>query len=177
MIRVDVTLPVNDPAAPDQPALDRDQVWAGLLRKAENAVPFVPGMEACTVLERTSDGLVREVVVKGEAIREDVTFTPKERVSFSRTDDRAAWVIHNVIGEDASGALTLTFTGEMTAGPMADGAADPDPERRGEARPLGGGGGRATEEQLRSNMRRTVSNTLDVIRRTAAGGADGEGRI
>ncbi|WP_181923604.1 SRPBCC family protein [Streptomyces inhibens] len=136
MIRVDVTLPVNDPAAPDQPALDRDQVWAGLLRKAENAVPFVPGMEACTVLERASDGLVREVVVKGEAIREDVTFTPKERVSFSRADDRAAWVIHNVIGEDAAGALTLTFIGEMTAGPMADDAGDPDPERRREARPL-----------------------------------------
>lgn len=161
MIRIDVTLPVNDPERPGQRYLDRAQVWAGLLHKAENAVPFVLGMESCTVLERGDGRLLREVVFKGRPLREEVTFRPRERVSFTRSDEEAAWVIHNIIGEDADGALTLTFVSEMTRGPLVDAV-----ERNGDD------GGETAVAEMRANMLRVVANTLEVIRRisSTAGG-------
>ncbi|MBO0705648.1 MAG: DUF1857 family protein [Candidatus Dormibacteraeota bacterium] len=41
MIYVSKTLPVKEPGAL---ALDRDQVWDGLVQKASNALPYVPAM-------------------------------------------------------------------------------------------------------------------------------------
>ncbi|MEU2589226.1 SRPBCC family protein [Streptomyces avermitilis] len=157
MIRIEVTQPVNDSTQPDQHRLDRDGLWAGLLSKAENAVPFVAGMTECTVLERTDEGLVREVVVRGERIREDVVFQQGQRVSFHREDDRATWVIHNEIGEDESGALTLTFASEILF--HGQGA---EVEQDSEA--VAG---------MRASTLQTVRNTLDVIRRSAAAGSTG----
>ncbi|MFC9929531.1 SRPBCC family protein [Streptomyces sp. NPDC127190] len=150
VIRIEVTQPVNDPAEEGQYRLDRDELWDGLRRKAENAVPFIEGMSECTVLERRADGLVREVVVRGERIREDVVFRPGRRVSFHRDDDRATWVIHNEIGQDADGGLTLSFASEITFH-GEDAAAGPDA---------------ATIERMRDSTARTVRHTLDVIRRT-----------
>ncbi|MFD0277928.1 SRPBCC family protein [Kitasatospora sp. NPDC127111] len=109
------TVRVNDPADPGGVHLTRDDVWAALVRKAENAVPFVAAMDECTVLERTDNGLVREVVLGGERVREEVVFRPKTRVSFLRDDEAATWVIHNDLGEDEHG-LTLTFLGELELG-------------------------------------------------------------
>ncbi|MEU9047193.1 MULTISPECIES: SRPBCC family protein [unclassified Kitasatospora] len=109
------TVRVNDPANPDEVHLTRDDVWAGLVRKAENAVPVVAAMDECTVLERTERGLIREVVFHGERVREEIVFHPKTRVSFFRDDEAARWVIHNDIDEDEHG-LTLTFRGELDLG-------------------------------------------------------------
>jgi hypothetical protein len=36
------------------------RVWRGLVMKAENAVPFVPAMTRCEVVERRENQLVRE---------------------------------------------------------------------------------------------------------------------
>ncbi|MEU7134867.1 SRPBCC family protein [Streptomyces sp. NPDC046261] len=153
-MRIEVTLPVNDPARPEQPRLDRAQVWEGLLRKAENAVPFVAGMSQCTVLERRENGLLREVVVNGERLREEVTFEPPLLVSFLRRGDRDSWVIRNRIGEDSTGALTLTFIGDMPHLPSSG------------TQLAGGRSGEEVLEQMRARMLETVRNTLDVIRRT-----------
>ncbi|MFE0042618.1 SRPBCC family protein [Streptomyces albireticuli] len=109
---VPVNEPVDEPGRTEQVRLDRDEVWAGLLDKAQNAVPYVPGMQECTVVERGPEGLVREVVIHGERVREEVVFHPKRRVTFSRDDERATWLIHNDIGEDETG-LTLTFSATM----------------------------------------------------------------
>ncbi|MEU9274907.1 SRPBCC family protein [Streptomyces sp. NPDC048341] len=157
MIHVEVTQPVNDPSQPDQYTLARKELWAGLRSKAENAVPFVAGMSECTVLERMGDGLVREVVVHGERIREDVTFQEGRRVSFHRKDDRATWVIHNEIGEDETGGLTLTFASEVQFhGQAAE--ADQDSE---------------AIERMRVSTLQVVQNTLDVIRRMALASSAG----
>ncbi|MFI5532000.1 SRPBCC family protein [Kitasatospora sp. NPDC051853] len=119
---------VNDPAGEGgAAALTRAEVWATLLSKAENALPFVAGMTECTVLERTEGGLVREVVLNGgERVREEVVFHPQHRVSFHRDDETARWVIHNDIEEDADGELLLSFTGELDLGGAEeqDGAAE-----------------------------------------------------
>ena len=54
--------------------LSRDELWRGLEMKAENAVPFVSGMESCEVLERTESGLIREANYCAPIIREKITF-------------------------------------------------------------------------------------------------------
>jgi hypothetical protein len=40
--------------------LNRDQLWQGLLHRVENPVPFLPGLESCTILERQAATLLRE---------------------------------------------------------------------------------------------------------------------
>src|SRR2546422_843363 len=53
MISVSNTVAVNPPGEPV--VLTRDDVWHGLTLKAENALPFVPAITECDVLERTDD--------------------------------------------------------------------------------------------------------------------------
>lgn len=52
MIYVSHQLPVN---APGEPQLDRAALWDGLVLKANNALPFVPSMTYCEVIERHDD--------------------------------------------------------------------------------------------------------------------------
>jgi hypothetical protein len=51
MYALSVSVDVNRPNA--SPRLSQEQVWRGLVMKAENALPFVPSMQACTLLEQT----------------------------------------------------------------------------------------------------------------------------
>lgn len=146
MRTITATVPVNEPGRTDQVHLDRDEVWAGLLDKARNAVPYVPAMQECTVLEHRPDGLVREVVIQGERVREEVVFHPKRRVSFSRRDERATWLIHNDIGEDERG-LTLTFSATMEIPEGEEGADQAERVREGYV------------AALRSTLARTRENT------------------
>lgn len=83
-------------------------------------MPFVAAMDECRVLERTANGLVREVVFHGERVRETVVFEPMTRVSFYRDDEQARWVIHNDIEEGADGELLLTFRAELDLGGGSD---------------------------------------------------------
>ena len=68
MYTLSVAIEVNPPGV--TPRLTQSQVWRGLVMKGENAVPFVPRMQACEVLERYPDGLLREVVNDGNRFRE-----------------------------------------------------------------------------------------------------------
>src|SRR5215469_3677418 len=108
MYTLSVAVDVNQPGI--TPRLTQDQVWRGLLMKAENAVLFVPRMQSCTVLERWEGGLLREVVNAGNRFREKISFSPPVEVLFERvdTEDNAGWIT-NVISESAHGLL-LTFT-------------------------------------------------------------------
>jgi hypothetical protein len=86
MVQASRTIRVNDDAS--ETPLDRSQVWRGLVMKAENPLPFVPVISSCTVIERRADGLVRDIVDKGDTIRETVTFHPERMVKFERTSGR-----------------------------------------------------------------------------------------
>jgi ABC-type phosphonate transport system ATPase subunit len=120
-------------------------VWAGLVRKAEDAAAFIAAMTRCTVLERTGEGLVREVVVHGERLRERVVIDPKRKVTFIREDADTRWLIDNEIGRDEAGELTLTFTGVVQgAAPAA-----------------------ANEQQMRESLAQAAGQTVAVIRRAA----------
>ena len=119
MIEVSRRIPVNEPG---QPVLTRHDVWKGLVMKADNALPFVPAMTHCKVLERESDTVfVREIEFRGEKCRERITLMPQERVRFVRLDGSVLGTINNVIEEDAEG-LGLRFSFSLKLAGVADGS-------------------------------------------------------
>jgi ketosteroid isomerase-like protein len=118
-INVSRRIPVN---APDQPQLSRNDVWRGLVMKADNALPFVPAMTHCQVLERHDErSFTREIVFRGEKCRERVTLTPEQRVTFERLDGSVLGNIKNEIEDDADG-LGLRFSFSLNLAGVPDGA-------------------------------------------------------
>src|SRR5262245_46295970 len=97
MVQASRTIKVNED--PREARLDRSLVWHGLVMKAENPLPFVPVITICEVIERRAGGLVREIVDKGDTIREVVTFDPERMVRFERTSGRVLGTILNEIIE------------------------------------------------------------------------------
>jgi Acetylaranotin biosynthesis cluster protein L len=84
MIDVAKSVPVNRNLEPGEPILSAPDIWRGLVMKAENPMPFVTPITACTILERTANGLVREIVHKGETLRERITYDVGRSVTFVR---------------------------------------------------------------------------------------------
>ena len=121
MVQASRTVKVNED--PREARLDRSLVWHGLVMKAENPLPFVPVISSCKVIERRADGLVREIVDKGDTIRETVTFHPERLVKFERTSGRVLGTILNEIIEDTDGELALKFTFTLTIENVAAGSA------------------------------------------------------
>ncbi|MCX4854385.1 SRPBCC family protein [Streptomyces canus] len=107
MIEVSRTLPVNEGTGP---VLTVDDVWQGLVDKAQNPLLYVAAISECTVTERFDGGLVRDIVHVGQPVREVVTFYPKQRVHFVRTHGTAKGTIDNEIGLGETGEPELTFT-------------------------------------------------------------------
>jgi hypothetical protein len=122
MVHASRTIKVNDD--PRQPPLSRSLVWRGLVMKAENPLPFVPVISSCKVLERRADGLIREIVDKGDTITEVVTFHPERMVKFERTSGRVLGTILNEIIEDGDGDLALKFTFTLSIAGVAAGSAE-----------------------------------------------------
>ena len=58
-------------------------MWTGLLMKANNALPYVPEMKQCDVVEKGDGWLVRDIMLKDVPLREKVTFEPEKRVHLS----------------------------------------------------------------------------------------------
>jgi len=106
MYQLSRTVPVNEPK---KSFLSRHDVWTGLLMKANNALPYVPEMKKCDVVEQGDGWLVRDIMLKDVPLREKVTFEPENRVIFERIRGSELGRIENIIGEDEQGNLTLTF--------------------------------------------------------------------
>ena len=122
MVLASRTIKVNDD--PKEPRLTRSLVWRGLVMKAENPLPFVPVISNCKVIERRGDGLVREIVDKGDTMTEVVTLHPERRVQFERMSGRVLGTILNEIVEDDDGELALRFTFTLSVAGVADGSAE-----------------------------------------------------
>jgi hypothetical protein len=113
------TVPVNEPGSA---YLSRHEVWAGLLMKAHNALPYVPQMQKCDVVEEGDGWLVRDILLNNVPLRERVTFEPQRRVIFDRVGGVELGRIENVIGEDPDGNLTLTFSFGLTKQGISEGS-------------------------------------------------------
>jgi hypothetical protein len=99
MIFVTHQLPVN---VPGEPRLDRDAVWAGLVLKADNALPFVPSMTFCEVTQRYGDTVFdRDIDFRGARFTERITLEKPHRVTFTRI---AGPVLGTIVNEIEGGA-------------------------------------------------------------------------
>jgi|GEM_PF-10114 len=121
MISLQRTILVNPTEAPSR--LSRAEVWAGLVLKADNALPFVPAMTYCQVVERDSPTqFVREIEFRGDRMRELVILEPKRAVTFTRLSGPVLGTIQNLIDEDDTGELHLRFTFELEVSGVAPGS-------------------------------------------------------
>lgn len=90
----------------ETPTLKQEDVWRGLVMKAENAIAFVPGMTKCDVVERGDDWLLRDVEFNGQSFQERITFRAPVQVHFERV---GGGFIENTISTSGRGLL-LAFT-------------------------------------------------------------------
>jgi hypothetical protein len=111
MISVANSVQVNPPE--ETVSLDREDVWRGLVLKAENALPFVPAMTVCEVKEQTETHILREIEFRGQRFGERITFEPGKSVRFDRTFGPVLGSIRNEILEDAKGDLLLRFSFDL----------------------------------------------------------------
>ena len=90
---------INDPLNPLMQDMTRDQLWEGLVLRAEQPQLFVIGLDSCVVHERTDTTLERELHYGHATVRDRVTFTPNQQVRYD---------IHAADG-DIGGSLTMTI--------------------------------------------------------------------
>lgn len=116
---------INDPDNRLVAELTRDQVWLGLLYRAEDPRPFLPGLDACTILERTEDSLVRALHFGQVVIHDQVFLEPFEAVTFESgaTPQHAGGSLRISIEEPQPNALILRFVYRTT---LPDSESDPD---------------------------------------------------
>jgi hypothetical protein len=126
MYALSYAIPINPPGV--KPELTREQVWAGLVMKVDNAIPFVVGMTQCDVIERTADTVTRVVTFRGNQHKEHITLFAPIKVQFHRPDG-SGW-IDNTISESDDGLL-LTFTFGINFPGIAPGT--PEEATQGEA--------------------------------------------
>ena len=107
MIFVTHDLPVN---VPGEPHLDRAAVWDGLVRKANNALPFVPSMTFCEITARHGDTVFdRDIDFRGQRFTERITLEAPHRVVFTRIAGPVLGTIANEI-EGSGDDLRLRFS-------------------------------------------------------------------
>jgi hypothetical protein len=90
---------VNDLANPLLTRLSREELWFGLLCRAEDARAFLPGLEACRIIERSAGRLVRDLHFGNAVIRDCVTFEALRWIRFESEANE----------QHAGGGLTITI--------------------------------------------------------------------
>ena len=150
MIYVSHQLPVN---VAGQPRLDRAAVWAGLVLKANNALPFVPSMTFCEVTAQHSDTVFdRDIDFRGQRFTERITLEEPHRVVFTRIAGPVLGTIANEIEGGGEDDLQLRFSFALVV--------------------AGVEGGTAAEQEYADSMTgdylKAVEATLGAMRRMAA---------
>lgn len=149
MYALSYTVEVNPAGA--EPVLTAEQIWKGLEMKAVDALPFVPAMTRCDVVERGENMLRREITVGGGDFEERITFYPPVQVHFERVG--SGGFIENTISDSASGLL-LTFTFALPFPGTAPGSAEE----------------REKGESMRESYVAAVASTLSKVRELVTSG-------
>lgn len=151
MIFVTHSLPVNEPG---EPPVSPEELWKGLVAKANNALPFVAVMTHCEVTERHGDTVFdREVEVHGDRLTERITLEEPHRVVFTRLSGPVLGTITNEIETgDREGALSLRFSFALAVRGVPGGSAQE----------------REHADRMTGDYLRAVESTLAAIRKATA---------
>lgn len=122
LLKYEHLVEVNDTTDPLIPDLTREEVWFGLLCRAEDPRPFLPGLESCEILARQDNALDRRLHFGQAVIDDQVIFEAMSWIRFESraTADHAGGTLTIAIEEPAEGALFLRFTYATT---LAEGGA------------------------------------------------------
>jgi hypothetical protein len=108
---------INDPHNPLIEPMTREQLWRGLVLRAEDPAQFVMALDAVRILERGENLLVRELHFGKVRIRDRVSFDPMLEVRYDTDafDDMPEARLVMRIEEPAAGQLFLRFDYETLA--------------------------------------------------------------
>lgn len=103
---------INDPRHPLLNVLTREQVWRGLVRRAERPQEFLPQLIDCVIVMRGDSTLARELDFGNFTVRDRVRLVPMQSVSFVTDAGPTIAESRLVIGieEFADNPLQLRFT-------------------------------------------------------------------
>jgi hypothetical protein len=73
---------INDPLNPFVDSMTRDQLWEGLVLRAEQPQLFVMGLDSCTILSREGNVLERELHYGKATVRDRVTLEESRSVRY-----------------------------------------------------------------------------------------------
>lgn len=73
---------INDPLNPLIDPLSREQLWRGLVQRAENPLPFVLGLDGFRILEHAGNTLRRELHFGKVTVHDRVTLDPMRQVRY-----------------------------------------------------------------------------------------------
>jgi len=73
---------INDPLNPLIVSLTREQVWRGLVLRAEQPKLFMPHLESCDISERKDNTFVRELDYGKVKIRDHVVYILGQKVEY-----------------------------------------------------------------------------------------------
>lgn len=73
---------INDPLNPLIDSLSREQLWRGLVLRAETPTDFVPYLDRCDILEKSALSIARELHYGDLVVRDRVTFQPQQQVVY-----------------------------------------------------------------------------------------------
>ncbi len=124
-MRFEHLVEVNDPDNPLAFTLEREHLWAGLMARVEDSVPFLPGMVECRILSREAGAVERLLVFGAAEVRDRASYVEAEWVCFEarRTAQHAGGSLTIRIEEPEAGRLFLRFTYETSFAEPGD-----DPE-------------------------------------------------
>ena len=127
-MRFEHLVEVNDPDNPLAFTLEREHLWAGLMARVEDSVPFLPGMVECRILSREAGAVERLLVFGAAEVRDRASYVEAEWVCFEtrRTAQHAGGSLTIRIEEPEAGRLFLRFTSETSFAEPGD---DPEASR------------------------------------------------
>ena len=73
---------INDPLNPLIDRLSREQLWRGLVLRAETPMDFVPHLDNCRIVERDGLTLARELHYGDLVVHDRVAFQPLHKVTY-----------------------------------------------------------------------------------------------
>lgn len=146
---------INDLQNPLIVVLSRDQLWQGLLHRVEDATPFLPGLESCTIVERHADHLLRKLDFGPAIIEDRVTLSEQQWVRFDivPSEQHAGGSLTISIEEPEPDALFLRFAYTTSFG------TNPNSEER------------AYIDYIKSAYHQSDIDCVRIIRTLAAGGS------
>jgi hypothetical protein len=112
---------INDPLNPLIDTISREQLWRGLVLRAEDPKRFVPHLDECTIGERSSGSFARRLRYGELVIDDRVILTPLQEVRYEvpAQGEIAQSLLTMAIEAPSEGVLWVRFTyddGNASAG-------------------------------------------------------------